>query len=222
MVNFLIKLPKTTWNKLKDRIWPWPDGKSKEPSPEVFQVPGNQELLSTVLQFLIPRQQEVEDRNAAVERKLSSLLPIIPALVSILAIALAAIIARHASTQTNPPEWHFAVLVIATYVAVSYIIIQLTCCTIATIKGLERRTYERSEPKTITPLEGEDETQYKKRQISSLLKQISYNEEIINDRVTWLAVAHCCLKNAAVATLLLIASALPTIIYQAKTIFHLF
>lgn len=221
MVGILKKATRVRWDTITDSIWPWPYGKFKEPYAKTFQADGSNDTISAAYNTLLPRQQQVEERNSAVERKLASLLPVTSALVSILAITLAAITARQTEFKPTSLEWQLAILGVATYVAVPYIILQLTCCILATVKGLRRRQFERSKPEDLMPLENEDEIHYKRRQINSLLKQISFNEEIVNDRVTWLEVAHRCLVNAAVMTIVLTTSALPTMIHQVKALLNI-
>jgi hypothetical protein len=202
MARLHIRL-KSLLEKVPDCVWPHLTGRPLDSAAETeaeFQSIGGQ-TLDAVERIVELRQAQHEHRLNAVEGKSIALL----ALTSVLVVAMTVLVTmafRIDTDQTSltPVQW--------TGIAIMfYIAANLLNALRATILSMERRNYRRLTSEAILPQKLENEVLYRRRLTEMTLRLTDYNERILNDKVSHLAVAHRALRNTVVAAgLLLIMS----------------
>jgi hypothetical protein len=204
MAGFKLNL-KVWFNKGSDWLWPRLTGKPVPPPTEQLLIDTSDPAVLGEIQNVIEmRSGQVDERLRNVETKLLSLL----ALTSVLS---AAVTASFAAVSTMKIQNDFpAVPVWITLVLVFYVAINLLRSLWATVSGLMRRGYQQLPYKDIIPKGKEDHINYKARILNQRLNHAKWNDWVLNQKVSEMAVAHVALRNALSATGGIILMALVT------------
>ena len=191
-------------DKVIDFFWPRSTG-SQESPPGYFDGPFELtvDLSDEVKEMLFQRMPQAENRMVAVDRKLLSLFRITSLLAT---ITIAVLVGAAGLTPSGEPQER--ILASIAIVLILYGILQLTCALSATVRGLERSRYARQSKETLMPLEGEDLSQYKERQISDIIYVTEQHEWATNRKVTQLAIAYRAIRNATISLVGLVGVAL--------------
>jgi hypothetical protein len=186
---------KTWLNKVVDWVWPRLTGKP-EPSPdEQLMITATDETMLDEIENAVERRtSQVDERLRTVETKLVALLT----LTSVLSAAVTAGFAAASTMQIQKgfpliPVWFTLVLVF-------YIALNLLRSLWATVAGLMRRGYKQLTCEDIIPKDKEDKIRYKARLLNQRLNHVKWNDWVVNQKVSEMAVAHTALRNALVAT----------------------
>ena len=198
MVNRVI-LGRKLCDLVPDWIWPHLTG-CEEPAPQdqdEFSAK-HVDLLDEVSRVLLPRLDQVEERNRTVETKLLALLT----LTSVLSVAVTGGVAVASRLGTVEEETRFFAWVAV--VIAFYLTLQLLCSLRVTVAGLMRRSYKQLRPEDIVPKDGESNEGYRVRLLNLQVNHMRWNEWVVNQKVSEMAVAHVALTNALFATFLII------------------
>lgn len=191
------------YDRIPDWIWPHLTG-DQEPCPkeqEYFSVKDG-DFLDDANRVLSLRQSQVEIRDRTVESKLMSLL----ILTSALSVAVTASLA--ATTTLDMVKDNIKVFAWIAVVLVFYVVVQLLRSLWCTVAGLMRRSYKQMSPQDLIPRDDETRVIYCLRLLNLQLNYICSNEWVVNQKVSEMAVAHVALRNALIATFVLIVLAL--------------
>jgi hypothetical protein len=208
MARFKYRLKKW-YDKVPDWIWPHLTGEpTPPPSGQLSVETRNEALLGEIEHVLDRRMGLVDERLRNVETKLVALLT----LTSVLSAAVTAAFAIGATIDTPKvfpliPLWLILILVF-------YIAINLLRSLWATVNGLIRRGYKQLQCTEIIPREGEDNKCYKVRILSQQMEHIQWNEWVLDQKVSQMAVAHEALRNALAATGGVILTALAIAVFK--------
>ncbi len=189
--------------KLYDRIpdWAWPHlTGDAEPAPEdqdIFSVE-HVDSLDEITSILSSRLVQMEERSRVVESKLLALLT----LTSVLSTAVAASLA--AATTLGSVKEDARLLAWFAVFIVLYVAFQILRSLWATVDGLVRRGYKQLSPDVIVPQSGESNTSYRIRLLNLQVNHLNWNEWVVNEKVSCMAVAHVALKNALTAIFILV------------------
>ena len=195
MAGFRSKLKKW-YDKIPDWVWPHLTGEAKPYEDEQLSVTSvsDADLLREVEHILDVRSNQVDERLRSIETKLLALLTLTTVLSAALTASFTAI------SFMNKPEDYYKVPIWLIVVVVFYVAINLLCSLWATVNGLVRRNFMQLEYKEMVPRDNEDNVRYKTRILNKIFKLISWNEYMLNKKVSEMAVAHAALRNALVAT----------------------
>ena len=189
--------------KLYDRIpdWAWPHlTGDAEPAPEdqdIFSVE-HVDSLDEITSILSSRLVQLEERTGGVESKLLALLT----LTSVLSTAVAASLA--VATTLGSVKEDARLLAWFAVFLVLYAAIQILRSLWATVDGLVRRGYKQLSPDDIVPQSGEANAAYRIRLLNLQVNHLNWNEWVVNEKVSCMAVAHAALKNALTAIFILV------------------
>lgn len=189
--------------KLYDRIpdWAWPHlTGDAEPAPkdqDLFSVE-HVDILDEITSIISFRLAQVEDRSRVVESKLLALLTLTSVLSTAVAASLAAATTLGSFREDARLLAWFAVFLIL------YAAIQILRSLWATVDGLVRRGYKQLSPVGIVPQSGESNAVYRIRLLNLQVNHLNWNEWVVNDKVSLMAVAHVALKNALTAIFILV------------------
>lgn len=189
---------------ISDLVWPRLTGEPPTPPPytPLFDA-RHHDLLDEINQELSSRLRQVEERIRVVESKLLGLLT----LTSVLSVAVTAILA--AAVTVGPTERPVdAVSAWCAVALVFYIAVQLLRSLWTTVDGLMRRSYRQLSPADLTPDEEENTHTYRIRLLNAQVHNMQWNDWVIDQKVSAMAVAHVALRNALTATFPLIIVAL--------------
>jgi hypothetical protein len=194
MAGFRQRL-KRWYDKIPDWLWPHLTGEPIPPPDErcLVETP-DAALLEAVEHALERRLSRVDERLRTVETKLVALLT----LTSILSAAVTVGFAT-ASTMTihrdfpSVPVWISLVLVV-------YLGVNLLRSLWATVSGLMRRGYKEIAYEDMIPRAKEDQIAYRVSILSQHLNHAEWNDWVLDQKVSELAVAHVALRNALSAT----------------------
>ena len=187
------------YERIPDCVWPHITG-DVEPAPtdqDPFSAEHG-ESLDEITSILSSRLVQLEERIRGVESKLVALF----ALTSIFSTAVAASLAAATTLGTieedaKLPAW-FAVFL------VFYAAMQILRSLWATVDGLVRRGYKQLSPDDIVPQSGEANDAYRVRLLNLQVNHLHWNEWVVNEKVSCMAVAHTALKNALTAIFFLV------------------
>ena len=190
------------YDLIPDCIWPHLEGPA-DPAPEdqVYFSAKHAELLDGVKHILASRLAQVEKRKQTVESKLTALL----ALTSVLSAAVTVSLAATATLRTVGEDARIFVWIAAVFVF--YVVVQLLRSLWATVGGLMRRSYRQLSLADIAPQDGEDSEAYRVRLLNLQANYMCFNEWVVDQKVSAMAVAHIALRNALTATFALIVLA---------------
>ena len=192
-----------------DLFWPRLTGPTeKEPSCPDSLDASHRDYLDDLERHLPILSTIREERSRTVDRKLLALLT----LTAIFSAAVTASLVAAATIRTSISAGHL-IVVLVTFV-IYYILVQLLCSLLATLKGLVRREYQVVPLEALSPLKGENNNTYRTRLINLQIQAMYQNEWAINQKVSQMAVAHRALKNALGGALLLLSLAAGVAILQ--------
>ena len=197
----------SSWRQFSDRIpdliWPHLTGDPEpEPKDHDYFSTENAGLLDEVNRVLSSRLAQAEARVRSVDSKLTALLT----LSSVVSVAITASLAAATTLGTvgqdaKPFAWVAVVLVF-------YVALQLLGSLMATVAGLMRKSFKILSPEQITPEFSETSETYRVRLLNLQVNYMLWNEWVVNQKVSEMAVAHAALKNTLIATFALIVLAL--------------
>jgi len=175
------------WPRLTDKPVPPPD-------EQLIITTNDKALLDEIENTIEKRTSQVDERLRSVEIKLVALLT----LTSVLSVAVTASFAIVSTMQVQKdfpiiPMW-------LTVVFVFYIAMNLLRSLWATVSGLMRRGYKQLTCEEIVTKVNEDLINYKTRIINQGLNFIKWNDWMLDQKVSEMAVAHVALRNALAAT----------------------
>ena len=183
------------YHRILDWIWPHLTG-DEEAAPEDQEYFSTRHtgLLDEVNRLLSFRLTQMDLRDRSVESKLVAMFT----LTSVLSAAITAGLAA-ATTLGKVPEDSriFAWVAMA---LVFYVAIQLLRSLWSTVAGLKRRPYRQLSPKDMAPEDSETSEMYQVRVLNLQVNSMRWNERVINQKVSEMAVAHEALRNALTAT----------------------
>ena len=174
-----------------DWIWPRLSG-AVEPPPEdqdYFDVK-HSEILDNVHSTFVSLLAQAEERDKYVESKLAAQLTLTSALSVVVVAGVTAAMTLGRVQETNKV---FAWLAIA---LVSYAAVQLLFSLRATVAGLTRRSYRRLSHEEMVPIDGENSERYRTRLRNLQVNHMRWNEWVVNQKVSEMAVAHIAFRNA--------------------------
>ena len=197
-----ISLMRRLCDRIPDCIWPHLEGPA-DPAPEdqVYFSAKHAELLDGVKHILTSRLAQVEKREQTVESKLTALLT----LTSVLSAAVTVSLAAAATLRTVGEDARIFVWV-AVFL-VFYVVVQLLRSLWVTVGGLMRRSYRQLSLADIAPQDGEASEAYRVRLLNLQANYMRWNEWVVDQKVSAMAVAHIALRNALTATFALIVLA---------------
>ena len=202
-----ISLKRHFYDRIPDWIWPHLTGNA-EPAPkdnDHFNAK-HSGLLDEVNSVLSTRLAQTEERVRNVESKLMALLTLTSVLSVVVATGLAAVMTLGTvgdEAETKIFAWFVVVLI-------SYAAVQLIRALDATVAGLMRRSYRQLSPEDMIPEDNETSETFRTRLLNLQVNSMRFNEWVVNQKVSEMAVAHVALRNALVSTFALILLALVT------------
>ncbi|MCZ6866311.1 MAG: hypothetical protein O7E55_03140 [Chloroflexi bacterium] len=178
-------------NWIFDLFWPRLTGNPECPpcdkSLNVSQ--SNIQLLSVIDAELKERTSQAEERIRTVDAKLIVLLSLASVLSGILISAVTIVLI---GTLDNIATAHFIILL----TLIPYVIVQLLNSLLSTVSGLERKSYKQLSRQDMDPLAKDNPSDYHLRIINLKNNYLWWNEWVVNQKVSWMAVAHTALRNA--------------------------
>jgi len=182
-----------------DRIpdWLWPHLTGEPPSaPDEQRLPGAPDvpLLEAMERSLQGRLNQVNDRLHTVEAKLVAQLTLTSVLTATVTAGFAVASAMKIQKGfSSVPVW-------IAFVLASYLTANLLRSLWATVSGLMRRGYKEIPYGELVPRAQEDQTTYRYRILCQHLNNAQWNDWVVDQKVSELAVAHVALQNALSAT----------------------
>ena len=182
-------------NNTVDWVWPRLTGEPvPSPDEQLLITATDAPLLDEIENTVEKRTNQVDERLRNVETKLVALLT----LTSVLS---AAVTASFAVASTMQIQKDFPIIPVwITIALVFYIAMNLLRSLWATVAGLMRRGYKQLTCEDIIPKDKEDKIRYKARLLNQRLNHVKWNDWVVNQKVSEMAVAHTALRNALVAT----------------------
>ena len=198
-----MNLLRRLYDRIPDWLWPHLTGGEVLPPEEEDQF-GIQhaERLADASEILTARLGQVDERVRNVDSKLVALLT----LTSVLSTAVAASLAA-ATTLGNVDEDARLLAWIAVAV-VFYANVQILRSLWSTVGGLTRRSFKELAPGDFVPRRDENGEGYRTRLLNLQVNNMCWNEWVVDQKVSDMAVAHVALKNALTAVSLLVLLAL--------------
>ena len=182
-------------DRVPDWLWPHLTGDPiASPCGQREVGPLEDATLAAAERAVEQRLGRVDERLRAVESKLVAMLT----LTSILSAAVTAGFAAVSTLrpQAGSPRIPLAVgLLLATYT-----IVNLLLSVWSTVSGLMRRGFGEISYADLAPREKESEIEYRTRIVNRHLNHAEWNDWVLDQKVSELAVAHVALRNALSAT----------------------
>lgn len=194
------------YDRIPDWIWPHLAGHAKPAPKDQDRFSAKHAgSLADVISILPSRLTQVEERNKAVESKLVAMLT----LTSVLSTAVAAL-AAVTTLGTVKEDARFFAWVVA--LLVFYAAVQILRSLLVTVAGLRRRSYKQLSPADIVPQDGEASEAYRVRLLNLQVNHLCWNEWVVDQKVSDMAVAHTALRNALIGIFLLVVVVLALVI----------
>ena len=191
----LINRKSKLFETILDWIWPRVTG-AIEPPPkdqDCFKVK-HSKILEDVHSTFSSVLAQGEERDKNVESKLAAQLT----LTSVLSVAvIAGVTAAMTLGRVQETDKIFGWLAIT---LVSYALVQLLLSLRATVAGLTRRSYRRLSPEDMIPINGENTETYRTRLRNLQVNNMRWNDWVVNQKVSEMAVAHVAFRNALIGT----------------------
>ena len=194
MARWMMRLRK--WlDTIPDWLWPHLTGDPIAPPSGLREVGVlGEAALAAVERSVEQRLSRVDERLRAVESKLVAMLT----LTSILS---AAVTAGFAAVSTLRPQAGSLRIPLAIGVLLAtYTIVNLLRSVWATVSGLMRRGFGEISYSDLAPRDKESELEYRTRVLNRHLNHAEWNDWVLDQKVSELAVAHVALRNALSAT----------------------
>lgn len=182
-------------NNIVDWVWPRLSGKPV-PSPD-------EQLLITITDeaLLDKIESTIEKRTGQVDERLRNVETKLVALLTLTSVLSAAVTASFAVVSTLQIQKDFPMIPVwLTIALVFYIAVNLLRSLWATVSGLMRRGYKQLPCEDMIPKDKEDLIKFKARIINQRLNHIKWNDWVLDQKVSEMAVAHVALRNALAAT----------------------
>jgi heme/copper-type cytochrome/quinol oxidase subunit 4 len=135
------------------------------------------------------------DRKTSIETRLAGVFAF-----SSVVIALSFNIFSNVVKDRVPGWWTYAALA-----AWIYVVLQLVCAAWAAVQGLWRRGYSQPKPVETIPKQGEERAPFLLRQIGSTLWYLRDHEQVNNEKLTHMTVAHTAIRNFLVGVVLAVS-----------------
>lgn len=194
-VGFIRKL----YDRIPDWIWPHLTGNQVScPEDEALLAPRHARHLDDINHNLEFRLSQAEQRIRSVESKLLAML----ALASILSLTVTAGLAISISLDTVVED--DKLFAVTSVCLVFYVAVQLLRSLWCVVSGLMRRSYKVLSPQDMIPKNYEDAVTFRSRLLNLQLNNMNWNEWVVDQKVSEMAVAHEALKNVLRATFILI------------------
>ena len=202
-----ISLKRQFYDRIPDWIWPHLTGDT-EPAPKDNDHFNTKHagLLGEVNSILSTHLAQTEERVRNVESKLVAMLT----LTSVLSVVVTTGLAAIATLGTVREEAETKIFAWVVVILVSYVAVQLIRALGATVAGLMRRPYRQLSPEDMIPEDNETSDSFRIRILNLQVNSMRFNEWVVNQKVSEMAVAHEALRNALVSTFALILLALGT------------
>ncbi len=187
------------YDRIPDWIWPHLTGHAEDPPgyKERFNTE-HTDSLSEVQSVLQNRLHQVAERIRSVESKLIAMLT----LTSVLSAAVGASLA--ASTALGKVEEETKIFAWAAVILVFYVSVQVLRALWSTVAGLMRRSYKQLSSTDMIPQKEETAEAYRMRLLNLQSDHLFWNEWVVDQMVSEMAVAHTALRNALTVVFLLI------------------
>jgi len=196
---------------LKDRFWPSLDGPTGQPETvpdQLFPLLQAESVSSEILAEIERSEAAENNRENAVDQKLQAMLQFASVAVTVLVASAAILIERKYRLVT--PAILTVILCTATYVS-----LQCLRAAMAAVEGLERRSFKRPLLDEVRGQTGDNLHAYRHRVALIRARCLSENREVVNDKVSWMAVGHVALKNALIVLMMAIYLLTVITIYKA-------
>lgn len=194
MAGFKPRL-KRWYDKVPDWIWPHLTGEPVPAPDEQRSVETDDKALLEAMEHVLERRiSQVDERLRTVETKLVALLTLTSILSAAVTVSFAA-----ASNMVIQKDFR-SVPVWITLVLVIYLAFNLLRSLWATVSGLMRRGYKQLACEDIVPEGEEDHINYRARILNQRLNHVKWNDWVLDQKVSEMAVAHVALRNALSAT----------------------
>lgn len=191
------------YDRIPDWLWPHLTG-SEVPPPEPvdnFDVQ-HVDKLADASELLSARLGQVDERVRNVDSKLVALLTLTSVLSTVVAASLAA-----ATTLGNVGE-DAKLLAWIAVALVFYANLQILLSLRSTVGGLKGRSFKELTPNDFVPGDEENTEEYRIRLLNLQVHNMCWNEWVVDQKVSDMAVAHRALRNALTAVFLLVLLAL--------------
>ena len=204
------------YDRIPDCIWPHLHG-SEVPKPELPRIFGDNDAGIVVenLSILSSHLKQADERSRNVDSKLIALLTLTSVLAAAISASFAAAVTLVAiQIGEGLCEAIAGALTACIGLIVFYVACQLIRSVQCTIDGLKRRSYRNLGPAQIRRQRDEDANHYRVRLVNEQLACVQWNEWVVDQKVSDMAVAHIALRNALFGSYLLIAGALTLLVVR--------
>ena len=188
-------------NWLRDRAWPTVVFPPKESDAIAFEWPGSSpvevDTIEAAYNILKDELNAEDDRVKLIESKLISISSIVPVAMTI-TVAMVTFL-----TSGRVSQFSRASIVIVGLVG-GYITLQFLRASLAAVNGLSRRSYEYLQLEDIAPKPNESKEKYLQRICVQMVDILNSNREVINGKVSQLALGHESIRNALCGLLILL------------------
>ena len=195
-----MRLTRWLYDRIPDWMWPHLTG-DEEPAPKDHNYFASEHiaLLDEARGMFASRLARAEERGRIVESKLTALLTFTSVLsAAIIAGSAAAFTMGRVEEDVELFAWVIMPLVF-------YVAMQLLRSLWATVAGLVRRGFRELSPSDMIPGDAETRDAYLTRLWNLQANFMRFNEWVINQKVSEMAVAHAALRNGLTATFILVA-----------------
>ena len=204
MANFL----SGNWRgRIVDLFWPILTGDENKPEDVVCLDAENTGLLTEVEVVADKRITEYDERYKQVTGKLLALLTLTTVFSAVITAGVVAV----AMMSVTKPDKVIATVAIP---LVAYILLLLARTLIATVNGLTRRGFSQLGVEDIVPGKTESAEEYRLRILNKRVDYLFKNELVVNEMVSEMAVAHVAMRNALIASAILVISAVGLAVWQ--------
>lgn len=196
---------KDTFYWLRDRVWTTLEYPTSKKSVAVTEwsdsLAGDVAVIEAAYNLLKDELKTEDDRMRIVETKLLSIASFAPIAMTITVAIVTFLTGGKVREFTRP-----SILIVG--FGGGYVALQFLRAVLAAINGLERRSYSRILLTSIVPGPREEKEAYLKRACKEMIRVITENKEVINEKVSQLALGHTAIKNAVWGLLLVLITIL--------------
>jgi len=182
-------------DRVPDWLWPHLTG-------DPIASPSGQREVGTLEEAtLAAAERAVEQRLGRVDERLRAVESKLVAMLTLTSILSAAVTAGFAAVSTLRPQAGSARIPLAVgLLLATYTIVNLLLSVWSTVSGLMRRGFGEISYGDLAPREEESEIEYRTRILNRHLNHAEWNDWVLDQKVSELAVAHVALRNALSAT----------------------
>jgi hypothetical protein len=186
---------------LRDRVWPMVEAPPEKPEATAFEWPLGRPVKADTIEAAYNLLKEDlkadDDRAKVVESKLLSISSIVPVAMTI-TVAMVTFLTSGRVSQFNRTS-----IFIVGFVG-GYVALQFLRASLAAVKGLWRRSYSHIKLEEIAPQPNESKEKYLHRMCAHMADVLNSNREVVNEKVSQLALGHESIKNAIWGLLILL------------------